>query len=60
MNKYLIMNAKEVLEKKVGVIIPVYFPVGGDDSGAAELLRDTVYSYVDLLDNPSHVCLSVD
>ena len=48
MNKYLIMNAKEVLQKKVGVIIPVYFPVGGDDSGATELLRDTVYSYVDL------------
>ena len=60
MNKYLIKNAKEVLEKKVGVIIPVYFPVDGDDSGATELLRDTVYSYVDLLDNPSHVCLSVD
>jgi len=60
MNKYLTTNAKDVLKHKVGIVIPVYFPLGIDDSEAADLLRDTAYSYVDLLDDPRNVCLSVD
>ena len=60
MNKYLTTNAKDVLKHKVGIIIPVYFPLGIDESEAADLLRDTAYSYVDLLDDPRNVCLSVD
>ncbi len=60
MNKHLIANAKDVLRHKVGVTIPVYFSPNGDERLATELLRDTAFSYAEILENPKNLCLSVD
>ena len=52
--------AWEVMQRQVGIVIPVYFPRGVDNDLGRELLRDTIHGYVQQMDDPASLCLSVD
>ncbi len=52
--------AWEVMQRQVGIVIPVYFPQGVDNDLGRELLRDTIHGYVQQMDDPASLCLSVD
>ena len=60
MQAHLIENAIETQRCHTGIIIPVYFPAGGDRAQGAELLRDTTSAYTRQVADASCVCLSVD
>jgi hypothetical protein len=60
MNPHLLRDSFEILRRHTGVVIPVYFPAQGDRAVGLELLRDTAQSYVQQVDDPSSICLSVD
>jgi hypothetical protein len=50
----------EILRRRTGVVIPVYFPEGIDVQRGEALLRDTVSAYCTQVADPASVCLSVD
>jgi len=52
--------AARVLREKTGIVIPVYFGARADPSRAAQLLSDTVHSFVAQVTAPDAVCLAVD
>jgi hypothetical protein len=52
--------ALETLRQHTGVVIPVYIPQAVDGNLARSLLDDTVLGYVQQMDNPASLCLSVD
>jgi len=60
MQTHLLESAIEIQRCHTGIVIPVYFPAGGDRAQGAELLRDTTYAYASQVDDPSRICLSVD
>ncbi|MFT5090688.1 MAG: hypothetical protein ACI8PG_005069 [Planctomycetota bacterium] len=60
MQTHLLESAIEIQRCHTGVVIPVYFPAGGDRTQGAELLRDTAYAYTRQVEDPSSICLSVD
>ena len=53
-------SASEAVRTRTGIVIPVYFPPGRDHALAIELLRDTVDACLQILAEPTHVCVSVD
>lgn len=55
-----LVAARAETRQHTGVVIPVYFPEGLDGSLALELLRDNVAAYVQQVDDPARICLSVD
>ncbi len=60
MNVYFLQQAIETQRRHTGVVIPVYFPAGGDRAQGVQLLRDTAHSYAAQVENAANVCLSVD
>ncbi|MDA0708594.1 MAG: hypothetical protein O3B73_00120 [bacterium] len=53
-------HAYDTMRHQTGVVVPVYFPEQIDRSRATALLRDTVFHYCTQVDDPAHICLSVD
>ena len=53
-------HAYEIMYKKTGVVIPVYFPKDIDRTQGENLLRDTTTHYLTQIQNPANICLSVD
>ena len=55
-----ISEAIHLLETRTGIVIPVYLGSNHDPESAHALLASTVLMYVREIDNPHHICLSVD
>ena len=53
-------HAAHITRTAVGVVIPVYMPAGVDPISGEALLRDTVAAFCQFVEDPAHVCLSVD
>lgn len=57
---YSYRKACDTMRARTCVVIPVCFPSHIERGQGEALLRDTVGSYVDQVDDPKSVCLSVD
>ncbi|MFH0965943.1 MAG: hypothetical protein V2A58_18240 [Planctomycetota bacterium] len=53
-------DARSALSRNTGVVIPVYFPRGGDHASAEALLADTVEGLRREVRSPGAICLSAD
>lgn len=53
------LEAASVVRKACGVAIPVYLTPEVIEAGTS-LLRDTVFNFLQVVEHPGHVCLSVD
>ena len=53
-------HAYEVMRGRTGVVVPVYFPPNVDATQGEALLHDNVGAYLQQIDEPTHLCLSVD
>ena len=60
MEAHMLSHATEAMRRDTGVVIPVYFPADGASELGRTLLEDNVRAYVQQVDDPSHICLSVD
>ena len=60
MEAHLLSPATEAMRHHTGVVIPVYFPADADPGLGQTLLADNVRAYVQQIDDPSRICLSVD
>jgi len=49
-----------ILENQTGIVMPLYLHPTADTELALTLLDDTVYAYVREINDPAHICLSVD
>ena len=56
----LLAEAMEAVERRLGIVVPVYFPQGVDHSLGHRLLEDNVGAYLRYLARPETLCLSVD
>jgi len=55
-----IQSSITTMRHNTGIVIPVYLPPEIDTARGKWLLRDTVASYVQCVDDPVVICLSVD
>ena len=53
-------NSLPILEKRTGVVVPVYFSDGADQALGEAMLQDTVAGLLAAIGDPGHICLSVD
>ncbi len=53
-------SALTTMRLSTGIVIPVYFPKGDAAGDAADYLTDTVSAFVQQVDDPMSICLSVD
>ena len=60
MEAHLLSPAIEAMRRHTGVVIPVYFPADADPGLGQTLLADNVRAYVQQIDDPRRICLSVD
>ena len=60
MEAHLLRHATEAMRRDTGIVIPVYFPADADPGLGQILLADNLRAYVQQVDDPSRVCLSVD
>jgi hypothetical protein len=60
METHLLGHAIDAMRRHTGVVIPVYFPADADPGLGQALLADNVRAYVQQVDDPARICLSVD
>ena len=60
METHLLGHAIDAMRRHTGVVIPVYFPANADPGLGQALLADNVRAYVQQVDDPARICLSVD
>ena len=60
MEAHLLSHAIEAMRRDTGVVIPMYFPAEGASELGRALLEDNVRAYVQQVDDPGRICLSVD
>lgn len=60
MTSSAISAALHALENETGIVIPVYFAADTDPAAARAILGSTVQMYVREVNDPQHICLSVD
>lgn len=60
METHLLSHATDAMRHHTGVVIPVYFPADTAPGLGQTLLADNVRAYVQQVDDPSRICLSVD
>ena len=60
METHLLGHAIDAMRRHTGVVIPVYFPANADLGLGQALLADNVRAYVQQVDDPARICLSVD
>ena len=60
MEIHLSRSAIEAMRGHTGIVIPVYFPTGADSGLERALLADNVRAYMQQVDDPGRICLSVD
>ena len=60
METHLLGHANDAMRRHTGIVIPVYFPAAADSDLGRALLADNVRAYVQQVDDPGRVCLSVD
>lgn len=53
-------DSRRMVRARTGVVIPVYLPAQIVAVRGAELLRETVASYLAVVDDPAYICLAVD
>ena len=60
METHLLGHAIDAMRRHTGVVIPVYFATEADPGLGQTLLADNVRAYVQQIDDPARICLSVD
>ena len=60
MEPHMLIHATEAMRRYTGVVIPVYFSAAGASELERLLLADNVRAYVQQVDDPGRICLSVD
>jgi hypothetical protein len=53
-------HAYELMNRRTGVLVPVYLPQDVDTARGEALLRDNVAAYIRQVGEPTRLCLSVD
>ena len=59
-NSHLSAETRSILRQGVGVVIPLYLPANSPQAASEALVTDTVEAFVEIVDDPRHICISVD
>ena len=59
-NSHLSAETRSILRQDVGVVIPLYLTDNSQRAASETLVTDTVEAFVDIVDDPQHICISVD
>jgi hypothetical protein len=59
-NPHLSAESRGILRQDTGVVIPLYLPANSQRAAAETLVSDTVEAFVEIVDDPQHICISVD